>query len=69
MNVSEAVAVQNVAAFLAGSIDHCDEKTRRGIADDLALLEARSHKALGAGVARTTEWWDDALCNVTFEGA
>lgn len=69
MNVSEAVAVQNVAAFLAGSIDHCDEKTRQGIAEDLALLEARSHKALGAGVARTRQWWDEALTLVTFEEA
>lgn len=69
MNIGEAVAVQNVAAFIAGHVDHCDEKTRQGIAEDIALLEAGSHKALGAGVARTAEWWDDALCNVTFEGA
>lgn len=69
MNITESVAVQNVTAFLAGDVDHCDEKTRRGIAEDLALLEQRSHKGLGAGVARTAEWWDDALCNVTFEEA
>lgn len=43
--------------------------TRRGLADDLALLEARSHKALGAGVARTADWWDQALALVTFEEA
>lgn len=69
MNISEAVAAQNLAAFIAGDVDHCDEKTRRGLADDLALLEARSHKALGAGVARTADWWDQALALVTFEEA
>lgn len=69
MNITEAVATQNIARFLAGHVDHCDEVTRRGIAEDLALLEQRSHKALGAGVARTAEWWDQALTLVTFEEA
>lgn len=69
MNISEAVAVQNLAAFISGAVDHNDEKTRRGIAEDLALLEQRSHKALGAGVARTAEWWGQALTLVTFEEA
>lgn len=69
MNITESVAVQNVAAFLSGAVDHCDEITRRGIAEDLALLEQRSHKGLGAGVARTADWWDEALTLVTFEEA
>jgi hypothetical protein len=70
VNIGEAVAVQNVAAFLAGHVDHCDEKTRRGIAEDLAALEQRARKPLlGAGTSRTTDQWDALLCNVTFEEA
>lgn len=68
MNISEAVAVQNLAAFISGAIDHCDEKTRRGIAEDLAALEQRARKPLlGAGTSRTTDQWDELLCRVTFE--
>lgn len=69
MNIGEAQAVQRLASFIAGDIDHADEKTRENVADDIAFLEYRAHKALGAGVARTNQWWDDALCNVTFEEA
>lgn len=69
MNIGEATALQNVTAFLAGHVDYVDETTRRGIAEDLALLEHRSHKALAAGAARTAEWWDEALTLVTFEEA
>ena len=69
MNIGEAQALQRLTSFVAGEVDHVDERTRQAVADDIAFLEYRAHKALGAGVARTNQWWDDALCNVTFEGA
>lgn len=62
-------AVQRLAAFVAGDVDHVDETTRQKVADDIAFLEYRAHKVLHAGTARTNQWWDEALTLVTFEEA
>lgn len=68
MNITESVLIQNVTAFLAGNVDHCDETTRAAIAGDLHQLQVRSHKALGAGAVLTVQQWDEHLCRISFEG-
>lgn len=67
MNVGEAIHYQGIAAFLAGDVDHCDEVTRAKLATDLATLDHRAHKAIGAGPTRTAEQWDELLCDISFE--
>lgn len=70
MNVTESIAVQNVAAFLKGDVDHCDDTTRLAIAEDIALLQARASKALlGAGEHVDAATWDERLCSITFEAS
>lgn len=69
MNIGEATALQNVTAFLAGHVDHCDETTRAEIARDLVWLQTRAHAALMAGPVDSEQTWDDRLCRITFEEA
>lgn len=69
MNITEANATMRVLHFLAGDVDHCDETTRRKIAEDIVLLQSRSYDALHAGLALPVDEWDEALCRVTFEEA
>lgn len=69
MTIGEATTTQRVLAFLAGDIDHCDEKTRAALAADIQNLEERAHITLGAGPVLGAHRWDQLLANVTFEQA
>lgn len=67
MNHADALFARLVLAFVAGEVDHCDERTRADVARALYRLDFSSSYALGMRVSNSVQEWDALLALVAFD--